>query len=70
MRRAHSASWLLLVAALSFWAASAIHFALTIPLGFMTVSDLSRGAAVPEAILGFVVAAAALYLNVARSPRL
>lgn len=53
---------LLGIAALTFWIASAIHVGVTIPLGFATVSDLFPGAAIPEAVVGAVVAAGALAL--------
>jgi hypothetical protein len=53
---------LLAFAALTFWVASAIHFGVTIPLGVATISDPFRGAAIPEAFVGAVVAAGALAL--------
>lgn len=56
------ATLLLAVSALTFWAASAIHFGLTIPLGSETVSDSFEGAAVPEAVVGAVVAVGAASL--------
>jgi drug/metabolite transporter (DMT)-like permease len=62
MRNDRIAAALLLLAGVSFWIASAIHFGLTISLGFITVADPFVGAAAPEAILGLVVAAAGLYL--------
>lgn len=61
---------LLAVAALSFGAASAIHFGLAIPLGIVTVSDPFSGAAMPEAVLGVACAAGAACLLVAIPPRL
>lgn len=56
------AALLLAVAAATFWAASGIHFGLTVPLGFATVSDRFAGAAVPEAVVGTVVALGAIAL--------
>jgi hypothetical protein len=70
MNRARMAGWLLALAALTFWLASAIHFGLTIPLGFATVSDPFPGAAVPEAVIGVVVALTAACLLALSPPRL
>ena len=51
---------LMAIAAVTFWVASAIHFGATIPLGFTTLNDPFPGAAIPEAIIGVVVAIGAL----------
>jgi hypothetical protein len=48
------------VAAVTFWIASAIHFGARIPLGFTTLHDPFPGAAIPEAIIGVVVASGVL----------
>jgi hypothetical protein len=70
MNRARMAGWLLALAALAFWVASAIHLGLTIPLGFATLSDPFPGAAVPEAVIGAVVALTAASLLALSPPRL
>jgi hypothetical protein len=70
MNRAQTAGWLLALAALTFWLASAIHFGLKVELGFALVSDPFPGAAVPEAVVGVVVALGAGSLLVFRQPRL
>jgi hypothetical protein len=68
--RARAAGWLLALGAVTFWLASAIHVGLTIPLGFATLSDPFWGAAIPEAVIGVVVALGAASLLVLRSPHL
>jgi hypothetical protein len=45
--------------AITFWVASAIHFGARIPVGFTTLDDPFPGAAIPEAIVGVVLAAGA-----------
>lgn len=52
------------VAAVTFWIASAIHFGARIPLGFTTLDDPFPGAAIPEAIIGVVVAFGVLAIAV------
>jgi hypothetical protein len=47
--------YLMLVAGVTLCAASAIHFGLTIPLGFTSLSDPFAGAAIPELILGLTM---------------
>src|SRR5579883_2846508 len=47
------------VAAASLLTASLIHSGVAIPLGVATIRDRFAGAAVPEAVIGFVVAAGA-----------
>jgi hypothetical protein len=44
------------VASLTPFGASAIHFGPTVPLGAVTISDPFRGAAVPDVIVGAVLA--------------
>jgi len=44
------------VASLTLFGASAIHFGLTVPPGAVTISAPIRGTAVPEVILGVVLA--------------
>lgn len=70
MKRSSVAAWLLVAAAVSFAMASAIHFGLMIRLGVLTISDPFFGAAIPEAVLALVVAAAALHLFSSRIPHL
>ncbi|MGE5223847.1 MAG: hypothetical protein ACM3PY_15520 [Omnitrophica WOR_2 bacterium] len=48
-------SWLMAIAAVSFVAASMIHFGVTIPLGFATIYDPFARAAIPEAILAIIL---------------
>jgi hypothetical protein len=48
-------SALMLVAAVTLLAASAIHFGLSLPLGPVTLHDPFAGAAIPEAVLGVVL---------------
>jgi hypothetical protein len=62
VRRPHLAVPLLGVIAMTFWVASAIHFGAEIPLGFVTIGDPFPGAAIPEAVVGVVVAIGALGL--------
>jgi len=53
---------LMAVAAVTFWLASFIHFGATFSIGSTRVSDPFPGAAIPEAIVGVVVALGALGL--------
>lgn len=50
---------IMILSSLTLLGASVIHFGLKIPMGAGTISDPFFDAAVPEAILGFVVAAGA-----------
>jgi hypothetical protein len=50
------------VAAVTFWVASIIHFGATFSIGSTRVHDPFPGAAIPEAIVGIVVASGALGL--------
>jgi hypothetical protein len=55
-------AWLMVIAAVTFWLASAIHFGATVTIGSTTVRDPFPGAAFPEAIVGLVVALGAVAL--------
>jgi hypothetical protein len=48
------------LAALTLFGASTIHFGVVVPFGVATVRDPFAGAAIPEAILGVVLAAGAI----------
>lgn len=60
--------WLMVLEALTFGTASALHFNLTLPLGFLTIHGESfRGAAIPEAIIAGVLLGGAI--SVLAAPR-
>ncbi len=54
--------WLMLLAALTLLAASAIHFGITVPLGPVTISDPFPGAMIPEGILGLALLAGSVFV--------
>jgi hypothetical protein len=51
-----AAGLLMALAAAAFAIASAVHFGVEIPLGFITISDPFAGAAPPEAVIAALVA--------------
>jgi hypothetical protein len=50
----------LLAGAITLALASAVHFGVALPLGFITIHDPFSGAAIPEAVLAAIVAAGSL----------
>lgn len=54
--------WLMLLAAVSLLAASVIHFGPALPFNGFGISDQFDSAAVPEGVLGLLLAASAAYL--------
>lgn len=58
----------LALAALTLFAASAVHFGAAVTLGGVSIHDPFPDAAIPESVLGVIVALGALYV-IARFPR-
>jgi hypothetical protein len=59
----------MLLAAVTLLAASAIHFGLSLPLGPVTLHDPFAGAAIPEAVLGVVLAVGGVLVRTGWSGR-